>query len=217
MSVRHIWLEFNAPHEGKRVPFMYLDWRPEKHCLVTIGTGNLLPLTAALGCRFVEPDGSLASHDRIVSVWHLVDSRQDLAIHGGMIFGDPRKCPGNDLRLPPAELDRLFYGKFDEHEERFRRMYPEWDQWPDYAQLGRHSMAWALGPAREDYPKFEAACKAQDWAAAAAECNIKTLPSRERKPRGRNAINYACFLAAARLVACPGADRSELDPAVWRA
>lgn len=213
MSVRHIWKEVNAPFEGKDVPFMYLDNRPGKHCLVTIGTGNLLPLAHAVTLPFVRPDGTPATRGEITACWVLVDAAQHLAPRGGMIFG---KLTGNTLRLPQAALDELFYAKFDQHEAWFRAHYPEWDGWPDYAQLARHSMAWALGPARSDYPKFERACHAQDWTTAAAECGIRTLPSPERKPRGRNAINRDCFLAAARVVA-EGGCLTELDPAVWRA
>ena len=182
--------KWNGPFEGPRVPFMYLD----SIGLVTIGTGNLIdPVSEALVLPFVR-GSRLASQAEIGAVWHLVKSRQDLAVHGGMIFGS---LPGNDLRLGPDAMTALFRRRYLTHRAALRARFPDYDTWPTEARWAMHSMAWALGPAwREDkWPRFTAAVRAQDWATCAEQCRIRTIPD----SNGRNQANRRLFRCAAGL------------------
>lgn len=194
--VRDAFHSFTAPFEGKDVPWMYLDVIG----LVTTGNGNLIdPVAMAVGLPWRKPDGSLASREEIISEWHAVKQRKDLMLRGGMVFRNVTK-----LRLDKQAMHDLLFRKLDQNEAILRKRFPEWDSWPADAQLGVHSMAWAMGP-RFGFPKFSAACLRGDFAAAADECRISTIPDRN----GRNQANRQLFLNAA-FVRDTGADPAVL-------
>src|SRR5688572_8388886 len=190
-SVRDSFHKFSGPLEGADVPFMYLD----SLGLVTFGTGNLAdPIELALDHPWEWPDGKRATRGEIASAWHIVKARQDMAKLGGMAF---RKL--TTLRLSKEALRAAFFRKLDQHEAILSKRFPEWDLWPADAQLGVHSMAWAMGGHfTRKFPKFTAACLRGDFAGAATECAIS--PARgtviERNRRNRVLFENAAEVAS---------------------
>jgi GH24 family phage-related lysozyme (muramidase) len=199
-SVRNGFPGFTQPLEG-RVSWMYLDVKG----LVTIGVGNLIdPQSAAVGLPFVhKTDGSAASIAEIAAEWTALKGNQALATKGY------RACdPLTKLRLTDEAIDALVLGRLDQNEAFLKKTFTAWDQWPADAQLGVLSMAWAMGPGFPvDWPTFTAACKAQDWSTAAANCHISEIGNAGVKPR--NVADVLLFNNAA-VVAGSGQDASNL-------
>jgi hypothetical protein len=183
--------DFSEPLEG-RVPFMYLD-SAEPRAFVTVGVGNLCPLSFALTLPFVHPDGHRASLAEISQAWIRVDARQDLKKHGGMVFGGLK---GNELRLPAEAVDKMVERKLDETDRTLAGMFDAWAEWPACAQLALMSWAWAVGP-HARYPRMFEALHARDFAMASTECDIN--PKRGTIV-DRNARNRILLLNAARVV-----------------
>jgi GH24 family phage-related lysozyme (muramidase) len=199
-SVRSIFPEFSKQFEG-RVAWMYLDIKG----LVTIGVGNLIdPLSAALGLPFVHrADGSAASRDEIAAEWTELKNNTSLAQKGHLACK-----PLTQLGLTDPAIDDLVRSRLDQDEVFLKNAFSDWDSWPADAQLGVLSMAWAMGagfPAH--FPHFTAACKAEDWAGAAANCHINDVGNPGVKPR--NDANVTLFNNAA-AVAADGLDASIL-------
>lgn len=192
-SVRNAFHDFSAPLEGRDVPFFYLDYRkPPLRCLVTIWLGNLCPLSMAITLPMVHPDGRLATKSEIAAAWNLVDERQDLGKHGGMVFGGMK---GNELRLPKEAGEAMVTRKLNETDRTLRGMFSDWDDWPACAQLAVISWAWAVGPA-SPYPRMLAALRAGDFAAASTECDV--TPKRGTIVT-RNECNRVLLLNAGRV------------------
>lgn len=185
-TVRAQWLTFNAPLEG-RVTWMYLDVRG----LVTTGIGFLIdPLPAALDLPWVKPDGTLAARGEIMVEWQQVKANLALAHTGA---GAAERV--TQLRLTDATVDASALAKFDANAATLSHFpaFSALDTWPDGAQLALASMAWAMGPGfGPHWPHFAAACEAQDWAAAAANCWMDD--SHNAGLTARNEANRAALL-----------------------
>jgi GH24 family phage-related lysozyme (muramidase) len=198
--VRNIFPDFSKQFEG-RVSWMYLDVKG----LVTIGVGNLIdPLSAAIGLPFVHrDDGSPATRDEIGAEWTALKSNTSLAQRGY------QACKAvTRLGLTDDAIDDLVRRRLDQNEVLVKQAFADWDTWPADAQLGVHSMAWAMGagfPAH--FPMFSAACKKQDWNGAAANCHINDAGNPGVRPR--NDTNVTLFRNAAS-VADSGLDPSNL-------
>lgn len=182
--------KFTDPLEGT-VDFMYLDQHRDAAGnlapLVTTGIGNLIdPIPAALRLRWsVRRRTNYANTLEIMNAWTTVKKRVDLALHGGMAYKGL-----TNLYLEPAELDRLFLSRLNANEAILKGRFKGWDTFPADAQMGIHSMAWAMG-ANFNFPKFQTACGKLDWVTAANECKISN------GAKARNDANKALFLAAA--------------------
>jgi hypothetical protein len=164
--VRAAFHAFSAPLEG-RTDFMYLD-SAEPRAFVTIGVGNLCPLSFAVTLPFIHPDGHAASRSEIAAAWAVVDNRQDLAKYGGMVFAG---LSGNQLRLPKVAVDAMVARKLDETDRTLAGMFSDWATWPACGQLALISWAWAVGP-HASYPLMLAALRERDFLTAAEECTI---------------------------------------------
>lgn len=198
-SVAAIFRTFSTKFEGY-LPYMYLDIKG----LVTTGMGNLIdPIGAALGLPWKRPDGSLASQDEIRAAWNLVKSRIDLAPKYGTAFAGLTR-----LRLDKDGIEQLIARKLRENEAYLRRRFRGYDRWPADAQLGLHSMAWAMGPGFH-FPAFDAAVNREppDFLAAATASHMNETGNAGLIPRNR--ANVVLFTNAARVLES-GADPSAL-------
>lgn len=198
-SVQKAFEGFSTKFEGF-LPYMYLDIKG----LVTTGMGNLIdPIGAALGLPWKRPDGSLASQDEIRAAWNAVKARTDLAPKYGQAFAGV-----TTLRLDKDGIEQLIARKLKENEDYLRKKYPGYEKWPADAQLGLHSMAWAMGPGFK-FPAFDAAVNREppDFHAAAAASHINDAGNPGLTPR--NKANFDLFTNAARVLET-GADPSAL-------
>jgi GH24 family phage-related lysozyme (muramidase) len=189
-SVLTAYPAFTTRFEG-RTPFLYTD----KKGYVTTGIGNLVenlqtheptPDTFTLGWK--RTDGSLASHQEILDAWKTVKA----AWPGVQSFASQKLT---SIRLDKEAIDRLVQAKLLQNETILRRRFPGYDRWPADAQLGVHSMSWAMGSGF-DFPKFVAAVNKPrpDFRAAAAASFIYDPGN---PIEGRNAANRQLFLNAA--------------------
>ncbi len=169
-SVASAFRDFSTKFEGY-LPYMYLDIKG----LVTTGMGNLIdPIGAALELPWKRPDGSLATQSEIRAAWNLVKSRTDLAPKYGTAFAGL-----TTLRLDKAGIEQLIARKLRENEAYLRHRFSDYEHWPADAQLGLHSMAWAMGPGFH-FPDFNAAVNRLrpdfDAAARASHMNAQGNP-----------------------------------------
>ncbi len=184
---------FNTKFESK-LDFMYLDNHVDENGepdpLVTCGIGNLCePIDVALRMAWVNPDGTPTSTNDIAAAWRAVKARTDLAPGGGAGFASVTTIRLSDRTVAGLESEQV-----DANERILRSYFPRWDSFPADAQLGIHSMAYAMGagfPA--GFPKFTAACNAGDWQTASVECRIN-----RNAPAARNAADRLLFQNAAR-------------------
>ncbi len=190
-SVRDAFFTFNEPLEGT-VPWMYLDIKG----FVTVGVGNLLPSAASAAALPFFPEGSPdspASDAEKRQGWNDVNARQDLARVGHRAF--QTVC---NLRLSIDDIRALVDSKLLSNETILVGAFPQFPDWPADAQLGLLSMAWALGagfPAT--WPRFTAACRARDFARAAADCRMQEAGNPGVIPR--NNADQRLFENAARV------------------
>jgi len=168
-SVLAGWYAFTGPLEGAGVPHMYLD-NAQPRGLVTIGWGNLLPLSKALSLPFLRPDGSRASQAEIAAAWHAVDARQDMKTGGGVAYG---RLPGNTLRLSEGAMFKVVEGQLAANDAILAARFPDWHDWPADAQLALHSWAWGVGVHRA-YPRMNALLLAGDFEGASHEVGMKS-------------------------------------------
>lgn len=196
-SVLAIFRAFSTKFEGW-LPYMYLDIKG----LVTTGMGNLIdPIGAALELPWKHPDGSLASQDEVRAAWTLVKSRVDLAPKYGTAFAGL-----TTIRLDKDGIEQLIARRLGQNEAYLRKRYAGYALWPADAQLGVHSMAWAMGPGFH-FPAFDAAVNRSppDFDAAATASHMNATGNPGLVPR--NKANFELFTNAARVV------RSGADPA----
>jgi hypothetical protein len=177
-QVRDAFVRYTEPLEG-RTDWLYCDVLG----LVTTAYGVLVdpvPLAEALPWRW-PVDGRQATRAEIRTEWQRVKDRQDLRLKGGGAYRGV-----SALRLSPADVEATTLRKLGGMVERLRHRFTEWDAWPADAQLAVLSLSWACGPAFA-YPKLAAHLKAQDWRAAATECDIRpdhgTIKERNRRQR----------------------------------
>lgn len=190
-SVRDIWVEFNEPLEGI-VTCMYADVLG----LVTTGMGNLIdPIKSAISHPWELPSGNLATREQIARAW-MAAKNDPLCAKRGWTYA--AKLPANNIRLPLEYVHKLIVQKLEQHDEALAYRFEGWGSFPADAQLGIHSMAWAMGsgfPAK--FPKFTAAVRRGDWEAASRECGISPAKGTVVE---RNRRNRLLFMNAARVV-----------------
>jgi GH24 family phage-related lysozyme (muramidase) len=198
-SVLQAFEPFSTKFEGF-LPYMYLDIKG----LVTTGMGNLIdPIGEALRLPWKRPDGSLASQDEIRAAWNAVKARTDLAPKFGQAFAGV-----TTLRLDKEGIEQLIARRLKENEDYLRTKFPGYGTWPADAQLGLHSMAWAMGPGFK-FPAFEAAVNREppDFHAAAAASHMNDAGNPGLT--SRNKANFELFTNAARVLE-QGGDPSTL-------
>ncbi len=191
-SVAASFETFSHDLEG-RTAYLYLD-SAEPRGFVTIGVGNLCPLSFALTLPFVWPDGRAATRAEITAAWIKVDERQDLKKHGGGIFAG---LQGNEIRLPKLAIDAMVERKLVQTDQVLASMFPAWPSWPACAQLALISWAWAVGP-HSRYPRMHECLHGRDFAMASTECDVN--PKRGTIVT-RNMRNRILLLNAARVEA----------------
>jgi len=198
-SVRDFFPTFSTPLEW-RVAYMYQDIKG----LVTVGIGNLIDKPGdAAALPFEHRDSRApATTDEIVDEWHKIKNAPGLA-HGGHKAAEKIAS----LELSERAIDDLVRNKFDAIEAVLARFYPDWSDWPADARLGAHSIAWAGAGFPYDWPAFNRAATAHDWATAARESHL----AEKGNPglRERNKANQILFRNAA-AVEANGLDRSTL-------
>ena len=199
-SVRDDFLTFTEAFEG-RVPAMYLDIRG----LVTTAVGNLID-TEEDACRlsWTRVDGTPAT---------------DAEIRAGVAPGQGDARAGAPRRERRRRRDRAAADRGRHRRPGpvpVRREHPDpsphlrrWDRWPADAQLGCHSILWSgsFFPLDSHWPRFNAAARARDWAAAAGSCREQDWTN--RRAAARNAANHELFMNAA-AVEAQGLDATEL-------
>lgn len=186
-DVRAGFVDFTARFEGFATHF-YCDVKG----LVTIGYGNLVdPVATAHALDYVNADGSSAAWSDVTRAWMTVKTHQDCRLMGGGAYKSL-----TSIRATKESIERLCIAKLEAFEAVLKQVFPEWDSWPSEAQTATLSMAWAMGPHfPATWPAWSAACRAQDWTAAAEACVIQDADNPGLRPRNR--ANVVLFREAA--------------------
>lgn len=183
--VREKFLAFTAPLEGV-VRHFYLDTLG----LPTIAYGCLVATEAeARALPMVYTSGVPATPDDCALDWRRVKGTPALAQKGYRAAATVAR-----LRLTPEGVEAVTWAKLDKMLDHLGRRFPDFEAWPASAQLAVVSLSWACGPGF-DFPKCVAALQRQDWAGAAAECQMRTAGNPGLIPRNR--ANRALLLGAA--------------------
>lgn len=154
---------------------MYLDVKR----LVTTGVGNLIdPVGYAEVLPWRRPDRTFATTAEVGAAWHKVKSDQTM----DPAMGGYQYHALTDIRLDRADVEILVRLKFLANESVLRSRFQGYDGWPADAQLGLHSMAWALGP-HFHFPKFEAHAARHDYGGMADECHLAGNEPRSKAQR----------------------------------
>lgn len=159
------------------VPYMYLD----SVGLVTVGIGFMLPnVFAASTLPFVNNAGESASQIEISLDYNRVKA---LPANKLVTYYHSFSSPF----LPQSELDRQLAIKVTAFEVALRRIYPDYDVYPDSVKIALIDMIYNLGAAKlqATYPKFNAAVRAHDWRLAASQSH-RNGPSDERNKYVKN-------------------------------
>ncbi len=143
--------------------------------LISIGKGFLADPIVPAPLEFTcGPDVVRSSWQAVKAAWRAEEAkaaRGELttrATDGGVHY---QHVPGNVARATDASIERTFSAHVGADEATLRAIFPRWDDWPWQAQTVTASIAYA-GGARVDieWPRYTAACRAQQWAIAAIEC-----------------------------------------------
>lgn len=166
---------------------MYLDVKG----LITIGVGNLIdPVQVALPLPFVRrSDGESATRTQIYAEWQAIKKNTALATQGHRAAARE-----TTLLLADEAVGALIRERLQANEALLSKhsSLPAWDRWPADAQLGVHSMAWALGVGGlRKFPLFLMAAARSDFQEMARQCEISTQGNPGVKPR--NEANRRCF------------------------
>lgn len=195
-AARAAFIELTIAFEGGYINWMF----PDVKGLVSTGFGLLLdPIELALDLPWRRLDGSRATPDEIRTDFTRVKTYPDAPRLGHLSVRNVAQ-----LRLSLEDLDHAVEAKIRSNESILRAAFAEYDDWSADAQLGVHSMAWAVGPAfQRAWPKFTAALRAKDFETAAVECFMpeeKTIGGlRPRNKANRILFRNASYALANRL------------------
>jgi GH24 family phage-related lysozyme (muramidase) len=197
-SAAKIFPKFSEGFEG-RVLYPYLD----QDGLVTVGIGCLVdPVELMFSLPWTLLGAGAPSHAEVLRQWSYLKAQTRLAKIGAKYAQG-----ATTLRLTDADVDALLVSRMTQNEAELIRYFPRFATFPGDAQLGIHSMAWAMGAGfPKEFPHFTRAAISGDWATAKAECQI----AGEKQNRGlvpRNLADHMCFENASRVIANPGALR----------
>jgi GH24 family phage-related lysozyme (muramidase) len=165
------------------IPWMYLD----SVGLVTVAVGLMLPnSTSASYLAFQNPaTGQPSSQQEIFNDYDRVKSMS--ANHSADYY---------HLSISPmlaeSEIDRLLSAKVNSFEVSLRRIYQDYDTYPDPIKIALIDMIYNLGPNKlqSQYIKFNAAIKSHDWKMAAMQSH-RNGPSAERNDYIKNLLMEA--------------------------
>jgi GH24 family phage-related lysozyme (muramidase) len=184
-SVLATFGSFNTKFEGA-LSYMYTD----KLGLVTTGIGNLIdPIAHALALPWKLGDGTLASRGEVQAEWDRVK-----AAWPGVQSVATRSI--TTLHLDQADIDHMVAIKARENEDVLRGRYSNFDTMPADAQMGIHSMAWAMGPAFR-FPQFDAAVNANDFRTAAVQSVFRGTGVQPRIDADKILFNNAAIVTEA--------------------
>lgn len=189
-EVRAGWVAYSAPLEGV-IPWMYLDVRG----LVTCAIGVLIePVEQALYLPWVHRSmGQPATPDQIRREWLAIKGQPGLAKAGAGAAGKIAQ-----LTLTASGVEQVTLAKLDVMARALHEHFPDLSSWPWQAQMATLSLCWAVGTALpRGWPRLTAALRAQDWAAAAEQCEIRSEGNPGVIPRSRR--QRALYLEAAQL------------------
>lgn len=195
-SVRAVFASLSAKFEGQyRWPYLDVEG------FVTVGIGCLIhPLPLALALQWRMLDGPIATTLQVTEEWEYLRQSHELARLGARAAEH-----ATHLRLSDAQVANLLESRMAQNEAVLAKTFEGWAGYPGDAQLGIHSMAWAMGAGfAKGYPRFVKAALAGDWDTAAKECAI----GGEDRNAGivpRNVANRVCFGNAARVKENPAA------------
>ncbi len=144
------------------VNFMYLDVVG----LVTTGVGFLLTDAAAAGpLAFTRRDtGAPATDDEKRADWEAVHARPKAELAANY-------RPFTLLDLADAAIDLELTRRIDGFVKNLQNRFPQFDEFPDTAQIGLLDMVYSLGAGGlfRGFPRFCSAVDQQDWPACARE------------------------------------------------
>ena len=186
------WRALSEPLEG-RVPHMYLDVKG----LVTCGVGNWLATPSAavrLPWRLLE-GGGLALPSEIAAEWRRVAALE--AARTPNYYASR-----TTLRLDDETIDELVFDTLYDNAAILAQRWPAWPSFPADAQLALLSLAWAVGPGLNGWPKLCDAVARRDWLTAADESHIREDGNPGVAPRNRH--QKRSLVNAAIVDACPG-------------
>lgn len=179
-----------SPRFEGAIPWMYRDARgvdedPKKHDpqggLVTTAIGVLIdPVANALPLPWVRAvDGLPATPAEIRAEWALIKTTPNLNRDGA---GAAK--PLCHLRLTADGVRTVTRKRAVEFVEALIHTFPAMVTWPPQARLAVLLHTWAVGTdLPRTYPRMTAALRAQDWAAALAECHISEVGNEGVAPR----------------------------------
>jgi hypothetical protein len=197
-TLRLAWPRAMEPLEG-RIATLYLD--TDEPPVMTTGAGyacNSLQAVLAIPWRRGADDahdGGMATTSEIASEYARVRAEP-----GGLVW--THYAAGATIHLAPADLDALTLARLDDFARTLAALFPSFPGWPWQAMAGALSIAWAVGVGATshgvtgpEWPHWQAACREQDWRAAAKEGVIRWEGNAGVKPR--DMLNRALFLLAA--------------------
>lgn len=149
------------------IPWMYLDTVGK----VTVGVGNMLPdVAAAQALAFVDANGAAASAVRIAG-----DYRAVASLPAGKVARVYRHV--TTVRLTESGIDDLLDARITEFETGLRRLFPDFDAFPDPARMGVLDMAFNLGlhGLETKFPSFCRNVRNRDWQGCAQQCHRRGI------------------------------------------
>lgn len=190
-SVVNAFTPFTTKFEGY-TPYMYTDVKG----LVTTGIGNLIDNGSpgpALTLPWKRADGSAASQAEIQAAWYAVKNA----------WPDVQSVASQSLtslRLDSSGIAQVVRSKLEQNHDFLRTKFPGYVNWPADAQLGLHSMAWAMGPGF-NFPAFMAAVNqpTPDFVTAASQSHMNAAGNPGLVPR--NTATNELFTNAANVLA----------------
>ena len=168
-AVRIAWPTSCASLEG-RIAWPYLDIRR----IVTVG----------LGCAFLSPgpfamlpwlhaDGRHATADEAATAWQFLHTMLAARVASAYAY------PGH-LHLAEETIDQLARARLDDDVAMLTRRWPDFADFPAYAQAALLAMAWAVGAGAVhpgltslEWPHLQAAVDLRDWRSAAKAGQIR--------------------------------------------
>ena len=174
--------------------------------LLTVGMGNMIDgpeaFTLPWTILYLRP----ATGDEIREGIAAVKARGDLILQGGGKFAGI-----SNLRLAQKDIDALIFKRLASNEASLLKYFPRLAScWCADAELGVHSMSWAMGgdfDQHDRWPGFTKAANAGDWLDASIQSHMSNGAPK------RNAANASLFINAA-VVAADGLNP---DLLVWPA
>jgi len=173
--------ERTIAHEGKK-PFLYLDTASPPR--VTVGIGKAVTLSQALALPFTIGD-------RPATVAEITADYKRVAGATGGLRADAYSHLST-CRLSEEAIVALFEASVAEFEGQLRKLFPDFDSFPDAAKLGCLDVIFQVGAGnlKAHFPKFVKAVRAKDWAVAAVESH------RSESSEARNDAVAALFTQA---------------------